>query len=330
MPRCLPHLSILASVLLMGCGMESRLEGLQTTNISSIANTSGRCNTERTIQVDDVSMDGAVVVGMCAKKLDPNERVGFRYSKATGLEIIDGLAGKAINELRLSGDGLVIWGSYYVNKDEGSHVFRYTKSTGVQDIGTMGKQSIAIGGASADGSVIAGRYLNSVKEYPTLYRPFRYSQSDGFKDLGLLDGDSTIPLGVSADGSQVVGHVDVGTNSKDSVRFISAHAFSFSNAIGMRDLGALRWGHDAFPTGASNDGAVVGGVGRFMIGFVVSFYKDSYGFIRTGNGQFQKLSGIDGVPTVIRVSADGARISGSYMDAGRNRHVFTAKLPAHQ
>jgi len=327
--RCVPHPSILACVLLIGCGEEAHLVGLQATNVSALANASGLCSTERTIQVDDVSIDGTAVVGMCGRKEAPDERQGFRYSKETGFQIVDGLVGKAINELRVSGDGLVIWGSYFV-KGEGSHIFRHTNSKGVQDIGTMGKQSIAIGGVSVDGSVIVGRFLDSLTAYPLIYRPFRYSPSDGFQDLGLLNGDSTLPLGVSLDGSQVVGHVDVGTNSNHSIRYVSARAFTYSRVNGMRDLGTLRGGHDAFATGVSDDGAVVGGVGRFMIGFIVSFYEDSYGFVRRRTGQMQKLSGIDGVPTVIRVSADGTRVSGGYIDAGHNRHVFTAKLGAQQ
>ncbi len=328
MLRYVPYISALASALLTGCGVESRLEGLQTTNMSSVAKASGYCSAERTIEVQDVSLDGSVVVGKCAKITAPNERQGFRYSKDVGLEILDGLAGKAIDELKVSGDGHVIWGSCYV-KDEGSHVFRLTKSLGVQHLGTMGKQSISIGGVSADGSVIVGSFLNSLTAYPLLYRAFRYSQSGGLEDLGLFNGDSNIPLGVSPDGSQVVGHVDVGTNSNKTIRSISAHAFSYSKMNGMKDLGTLHSGHDAFATGVSNDGAVVGGVGRFMIGFITAFYEDSYGFVQSRNGQMQKLSGIGGVPTVIRISADGAGVAGGFVDAKRDLYVFTARLASH-
>lgn len=327
MHRCVVLISILIPSLLTGCGKESYLIDIQTKELSAIAHASGRCSAARTIQIDDVSMDGSVVVGRCANTRNTEEWIGFRYSEATGIEILDGLSGKAINELRISGDGRVIWGSHYV-KGEGSRVFRHTKTMGVEDLGTFGKQSLAIGGASADGAVIVGSFLNSTTAYPLLYRSFRYSQSGGFENIGLLEGDSTLPLGVSPDGSQVVGHVDVGTNSDKAMRFISAHAYSYSKANGMKDLGSLRSGHDAFATGTSNDGAVVVGIGRFMIGFVVSFYEDSYGFVRK-HGQMQRLSGIDGVPTVIRISSDGTRISGSYVDSGRKRHLFTAKLAQH-
>jgi uncharacterized membrane protein len=326
--RYVLYISILATVLLTGCDVGSRLVGLQTTNMSSIAMASGYCSGERLIDIHDVSIDGSVVVGKCAMITAPNEQQGFRYSKDVGFEILDSLSGKAINELKVSGDGHVIWGSYYV-KDEGSHVFRFTKALGVKHLGTMGKPSISIGGVSADGSVIVGEFSNSLTAYPLLYRAFRYSQSSGLEDLGLLNGDSTIPLGVSPDGSQVVGHVDVGTNSNKAIRSISAHAFSYSKMNGMKNLGTLHPGHDAFATGVSNDGAVVGGIGRFMIGFIVAFYEDSYGFVQLRNGQMQKLSGIGGTPTVIRISSDGTGVAGGFVDAKRDRYVFTARLVSH-
>jgi uncharacterized membrane protein len=275
--------------------------------------------------VGDVAQDASVVVGKCAKKNNPNEWQGFRYTKAAGFEILEGPAGQSIDVLKVSGDGHVIWGTYYV-KDEGSHVFRISRLAGIRDFGTMGKPSIGIGGVSADGSVIVGSFLNSTKEYPTLYRPFRYSEAGGFEELGLLDGDSTIPYGVSADGSQVVGHVDIGTNSTKSVRNISTHAFLYFRATGMKSLGAFRDGHVAIATGASNDGAVIVGIGRFIVGFVVSFYEDGYGFVRTSNGEMRKLAGIEGVPTVVSISPDGKKVAGATRDSKGKRFVFSADL----
>jgi uncharacterized membrane protein len=317
--------SIAATVFLAGCGATSQLDKVQTTDISALAHASGLCNAERTIEIDDVSYDGSVVVGKCAKKTAPNERQGFRYSKTVGFEIVKGPAGESVDEIRVSGDGRVIWGSYFV-KNEGSCVFRIGQSAEIRDFGTMGKPAIRIGGVSADGSAIVGSFLNSTKEYPTLYRPYRYSESGGFEDIGLLGGDSTIPYGVSASGSQVVGHVDTGTNSTKSVRNISTQAFLYSSASGMRNLGSFRDGHVGIATGATDDGAVVVGIGRFIIGFVVSFYEDGYGFVRTANGEARKLGGIHGVPTVIRISADGTTVAGATRDSNGKRYVFTAVL----
>jgi len=316
--------SIAATVLLVGCGATTHLDKVQTTDLSALAYASGLCTVERTIEVSDVSYDGSVVVGKCAKKTAPNEWQGFRYSQAAGFRLVEGPAGKSVDEIKVSGDGLVIWGSYFI-KDEGSHIFRLGRSE-TRDFGTMGKPYIRIGGVSADGSVIVGSFLNSTKGYPTLYRPFRYSDAGGFEDIGLLGGDSTIPYGVSADASQVVGHVDVGTKSDKAVRYISTQAFAYSRQGGIRNLGAFGDNHRSIATGASDDGAVVVGIGRFIIGFVVSFYEDGYGFVRTVDGEMRKLGGIDGVPTVIRISADGTRVAGATRDSKGKRYVFTAVL----
>lgn len=317
--------SIIATVLVTGCGAKATLDNLQTTDVSSLARTSGLCSPERFIEADDVSMDGSVIVGKCARKTAPNEWLGFHYSRAGGFELLDGFVGRSINELKVSGDGFVIWGSYYV-KDEGSHIFRISKSAGVQDLGTMGKHRINVGGVSADGSVIVGRFENAGEQYPSLHRPYRYSEAGGFEEIDLLGGDSTIPHGVSENGSQVVGHVDVGTNSDKAVRYISTQAFSYSRQSGMRNWGSLGDNHSSIATGASDDGAVVVGVGRFILGFVVSFYEDAYAFVCTTDGEMRKLAGIDGVPTVIRISADGRKIAGISHDSNRNHYAFTADL----
>lgn len=318
--------SIISTALVAGCGAKASLDNLQTTDVSSLARTSGLCSPERFIEADDVSMDGSVIVGKCARKTAPNEWLGFRYSKVGGFELLDGFAGKSINQLKISGDGRVIWGSYYV-KDQGSHLFRISNSTAVQDLGTMGKHQIDVGGVSANGSVVVGSFNNGDK-YPSLHRPYRYSDAGGFEEIGLLGGDSTIPHGVSANGSQVVGHVDVGTNSDKAVRYIGTQAFSYSNQGGMRNWWALGDNHRALATGASDDGAVVVGVGRFILGFVVAFYEDAYGFVSTADGEMRKLAGIDGVPTVLRVSADGRKIAGVTHDSNRNQFAFTADLAA--
>lgn len=318
----------IASALLTGCENRFVLTDYKTANVSSIAMASGYCSKERKIQVTDISIDGLVVVGKCAKISDPNEWQRFSYSKASGFEILDVLVGKPIDELKISGDGRVIWGSYY-EKGEGGRIFRYAKSVGVQHFDTLSKPLILIGGVSADGAVIVGSYLTSLTGYPVFYRAYKYSLSEGFEDLGFFDSRSTHPHGVSADGSIVVGHVDFFTNINKSVMAMNAHAFSYSKMNGMRDIASLRSSHDAFATGVSDDGDVVAGLGRFTIGFIVPFYEDSYGFVRLRNGTMQKIHGINGVPTVIRVSSDGTRVAGSYIDSKRDRYVFTAGLTPH-
>lgn len=315
----------IASALLTGCEKEFVLTDYKTANVSSIVMKSGHCSKERKIQVTDISIDGLVVVGKCAKISDPNQWHRFSYSKASGFEILDVLVGKPIDELKISGDGRVIWGSYF-EKGEGGHIFRYAKPVGVQHFDKLSKPLINVGGVSADGAAIVGSYLTSLTGHPVFYRAYKYSLSEGFEDLGFFDSRSTHPHGVSADGSIAVGHVDAFTNINKTVMAMNAHAFSYSKMNGLRGMASLKSSHDAFATGVSDDGDVVAGLGRFTIGFIVPFYEDSYGFVRLRNGTMQKIHGIGGVPTVIRVSSDGTRVAGSYIDSIRDRYIFTAKL----
>lgn len=322
--RCANLIAVLLSILLAGCGKSATVEILQTTNISS--KVAAICTNPRSVYVTDVSEDGSVVVGKCQNEQGPDNWQAFRYSPSGGVENIGAIGGiRSIDEIQISADGSVIWGTFYI-ENEGSHIFRYTRSAGLQDLGTMGKKGISINAVSADGSVIVGDFYNSPTENPLLYHAFRYSQSQGFEDLGAMSTESTFAGGVSADGSLIVGHVSIGTSSKNSVRFISTHAFRYSRSEGMKDIGVLRWGNGAFATGISNDGSVIIGEGRFSIGFIVSFYSDSYVFIYTEKGGMQKLLPMGGASVgITRISADGTRVIGSYR-VNDESYVYMVKI----
>lgn len=322
--RCTNLIAVLLPMALAGCGKGATVELLQTTNISS--KVTAICNEARKVYVSDVSGDGSVVVGKCAKKQAPNEWQGFRYSQSSGIENLGTMGKKSIDNIHISTDGLVIWGTFYI-ENEGSHIFRYTRSAGLQDFGTMGKKGIAINGVSADGSVIVGDFLNSLTEYPILYHAFRYSQLMGFEDLGAMSTESTHARGVSADGSLIVGSLDVGSSGKSTVRNISSHAFRYSRSDGMQDLGEPSWANQYFATGISDSGAVIIGNGTFMFGFIVPFYEHSYVFIYTEKDGLQKLKRIGGEgPGVTRISGDGTKLIGSYSEANGDSYVYTAKL----
>lgn len=316
--------TVLFSTILVGCDLGPRVEILQTTNISS--KVAAICSGERKIFVADISGDGSVVVGECAKKHDPNSRQVFRFSQSSGAEIISA-KNQVLNSVHISADGLVIWGTLYIIKDDGSHIVRYTKSSGLEDLGTMGKKTISVRGVSSDGSFIVGSFLNSLTGYPNLYRAFRYSQSKGFEDLGTISTESNHAGGVSADGSNIVGTIDVGTNSKEPLRYISSHSFRYSNSKGVQDLGVAGGFNTNFPTSVSDDGSIVVGNGVFRIGFIAEFYKDHYVFVYTDKGGMQKLNGIHGKePKIARISGNGKFLAGSFHGWNGEAHVFTAKL----
>jgi uncharacterized membrane protein len=138
--------------------MGATVEILQTTNISSKVTAIG--GLPKSVIISGVSGDGSVVVGKVRNKQPPQDYQIFRYTRSSGIESLGTFGKKSIDDIRLSADGLVIVGSFYI-KNEGSHVFRYTQSNGFQDLGTMGQKALGVNAVSADGSVIVGDFSYS-------------------------------------------------------------------------------------------------------------------------------------------------------------------------
>lgn len=324
--RCLLLIISLLPLALFGCGKSAPVQILHTANVTS--KVSAICSKTRIVYISDVSEDASVVVGKCALKQAPDVWQAFRYSHSGGTESAEIIGIKGIDEIYVSADGAVIWGTFRIN-NIGSHIFRYTKSDGLQDLGTMGKEGISasVHAVSSDGSVIVGDFHNSRNEYPMLYHAFRYSPSNGFEDLGAISTESTHARGISADGSLIVGNLEMGTSNNSAVRNISSHAFLYSRIDGMREFGESGWNEWIFPSGISNDGHVIVGEIVFTLGFIASLYESSDVFIYSEKNGLQKLGALFGKgPRVVRVTGDGTRLFGSYTDSKHESYVYTAKI----
>jgi probable HAF family extracellular repeat protein len=292
------------------------VEILQTTNISSKVTAIG--GLPKSVFIQGISGDGSVVVGKFRSKQPPYDWQILRYTQLDGIEHLVTMGKNSLNTLCISGDGLVIWGTFS-NENHISHIFRYTKTNGFQDLGTMGKKSMWVYGVSTDGSVIVGSFLYSLTpENSPRYHAFKYSQSQGFEDLGTMGAESAFARGISADGTFIVGNYQI----KNST---IAHAFRYSRSDGVQDIGSVG-GIAAFATGISNDGSVI--VGSFFGGlnlFRYSYYNQV--FIFTKSGGVQKLGAINGKSAEAHsISADGTMLYGSYIDSNDEAHIYTAKI----
>lgn len=267
------------------------------------------------VRINDVSTDGSVVIGRFSKnKVRYDDWQVFRYVRGRGIEDLGALA-KDINTLCVSGDGAVIWGSFYI-KDEGSRLFRFTPAHGLRDLGAFGRTGIQPYAASADGAVVVGSFRTMTPENKPLYRAFRYSERGGFEDLGSMDAESAFARGVSADGSVIVGNRHVANGSD--------HAFRYSRLAGLEDLGAIG-GTAAFATGSSDNGVVVGTFfGR------LDFYRQTYDghvFLYTRSAGVIRLGAMGGKSAgPVRVSADGKRIVGSYTTSARESYLYIGTI----
>jgi uncharacterized membrane protein len=324
--RCSTLILVPLSFALVSCEKIATLSISKSANISS--NVTALCSRTRRVIVEDISEDGSVVVGKCAKIASPDEWQAFRYSQSDGVEVVggNGTAKGTVDQLRVSGDGSAIWGTLYV-KGEGSRIFRHSRSDGLQDLGSMGKASISVSAVSADGSTIVGSFIQSRGESPLLYHAYRYSSANGFEDLSAMSTESTHARAISSNGSLIVGNVDVGTSSRSSVRYISCRTFQYSSSTGWHELDVGDWGEYVFPSGISNDGSVIVGQTDFRVGFIVSFFESSHPFIHTEKGGMQRLQ----APSmdrfgVTRVSGDGSTVVGGFLDANQDFNVYVGSV----
>lgn len=309
------------------------IEILHSKNISAeIAKLGGL---PKSTMIQGVSEDGSVIVGQFRVNTEPYEWHIFRYVK--NIDILDlGNFGKttivdfgtfdkkAIGNICLSADGLVIAGTFYVEKI-GTHIFRYTPAHGFQDLGLIGdKADLAAGGLSADGKVIVGSFLDSMNSINSpLYGAFKYSDLKGLDIVNIAMDKSSFARGISANGSFIVGNSHTRPNA--SISFSHRESmFIYSITEGVQNVDTN--GAAIFPIAVSNDGSViVGSYPRSFKDFFTSYNYDV--FVYSQQRGFQKLHVMGGQSAQpYNISADGTKFSGSYKDFFGESHAFVAKI----
>lgn len=155
-------------------------------------------------------------------------------------------------------------------------------------------------GVSANGAVVIGDIDGQLA--------FRYTAGGGLQPLILLAGWNTSSAkAVSANGSAIVG--DAGLTSGHT------HAFKYTDALGMQDLGTLG-GDSSFAKAVSANGMVV--VGSSDVG------GDTHAFKHTDALGMQDLGTFAGgsFSSAVGVSADGKVTVGDAETAGGSIHAF--------
>jgi probable HAF family extracellular repeat protein len=187
------------------------------------------------------------------------------------------------------------------------HAISWTLAGGTQDLGTLlGSAGLSIGfGVSYDASTVVG-WSNTTpgSPFPSGQHAFRWTQGGGMQDLGSLQGASgtSTAYAANSDGSVVVGVTDLPPNGQITV---PGHAFRWTQAGGMQDLGSLGAGLGSGATAVSADGSVVVGFGAVSGG-------GTHAFRWTQSGGMQDLGAISGLKwtTATSVSSDGNIVVG--------------------
>lgn len=203
----------------------------------------------------------------------------------------------------ISADGSVVVGRSI--SDGGEEAFHWTEATGMVGLGGPGGagfNSVAWG-VSSDGSVIAGQG-NPGGANPH-FEAFRWTAEMGVTFLGDFPGGEVISAAhsVSGDGSIIVG---VG-------RVAGAdHAFRWTAADGLIDLGTLPNHRESHALRISADGAVIVGVSRTHRPDIADFEGEAFRRTEsTGMVGLGHLHGLTGYSLATGVSADGSVVVGS-------------------
>ena len=133
-----------------------------------------------------------------------------------------------------------------------------------------------------------------------------------------MGAESAFARGVSADGSVIIGNFQRADKR--------SHAFRYSRLAGVEDLGVIG-GRGAFANGISDTGVIVG---TFFVSGLLNYFKQTYDghmFVYTKSAGVFKMGTIGGESAeIVRISADGERIVGSYRNAARESYVYIATL----
>ena len=162
------------------------------------------------------------------------------------------------------GDGLDTSVSYDVFQ-----AFRWTASNGMVGLGFLpgGQKFSEAFGVSADGTTIVG-----VSDSASGNQAFRWTQAEGMVGIGKLAGASfTRANAISADNSTVTGY---STFNSDPFNAGNNHAFRWTAAEGMTDLGLLSGADFSVANALSADGSVIVGQSGITFGETRAFIWD--------------------------------------------------------
>ncbi|MDZ4368308.1 MAG: hypothetical protein U0987_14965, partial [Afipia sp.] len=134
--------------------------------------------------------------------------------------------------------------------------FRWTQATGMTGLGFLPGYSLSNANAiSADGTTIVGYVANPTGAFDS--QPMYWTAAHGIVGLGFLPGDTHVYGGSGANAVSANGSVIVGNAVADSAG--NHHAFRWTQATGMQDLGTLPGGVWSYATAVSADGTIVAG-----------------------------------------------------------------------
>jgi probable HAF family extracellular repeat protein len=224
-----------------------------------------------------VSDDGATVVGSSGKS-------AIAWTASAGIHGLEGVTGYNCKAIGVSGDAAVPVGTCLGSGTKARPV-RWVQGK-VEDLDAQGTGSEWVTGVNSDGSVVVGYFVGTAT---TQTRAFRWTASSGVVEIPMLvSGQDTYAFATTRDGSTVVGQSgtagfrwSIGSNpqslgTRDSTALGvnadgsvivgqmpndggNAHAFRWTQAEGLVDLGVLSSDLETHAYDVNADGSVIVG-----------------------------------------------------------------------
>lgn len=183
---------------------------------------------------------------------------------------------------------------------------------------TLASHGGVVRGVSGDGSVAVGEVAD---------QPVRWTPVSGMEGLGTIDPEDLQPWGranaISADGRVIVG--------ASTTSALDTHAFRWTKARGMQDLGSLGHGYSEAISTSRDGRVVVGRAGAHQLGATEAWIWDARRGMRTLRDVLEEEGGLDlsgwQLSTPRDVSFDGTVVVGEGYAPTGEQTAWVARVP---
>jgi probable HAF family extracellular repeat protein len=300
----------------MVAGKLDSTNGFRWTAAGGVQPFPGIAGTTLNVQPEDMTADGAVVVGESNSPTFGNQSEAFRWTAAGGAVGLGDLPGglKWSYTRAVSADGNVVVGASgsVDGVSGGQQAFRWTQAGGMAGLGFLGGTFSEATGTNADGTIVVGRASNTGGNSV----PFRWTAATGIKAMTTVLGSATA---MTPDGRFVVGYGSFASPSE---------AFRWSEASGFERLGDLPGGSSSsLAIDVSDDGTILVGQGNSGVAEAM-VWREGVGMrslrsILLDNGV--DLTGWT-LTNASEISGDGMTVSGQGLHNGQ-AETYVAVIP---
>ena len=195
------------------------------------------------------------VVGNSMLLSNDAEPHAFSWTRTGGMIDLGTLGGNYSSAFAVSPNGQVA-GTSFLPGNSASRPFSWTPQTGMVDLGTLGGIYGSGDAISPSGQIVGYSYLPNEGGAHDMHA-FSWTRAGGMIDLGTLGGSSSWAVDVTPSGQVIGSSYITGETSSRPGPPARQHAFSWTQASGMTDLGTLG-GDSSNATGISANGAIIG------------------------------------------------------------------------